>query len=174
MDTIYVLLYIFNVNINFAQWDMHTHSHVSLHAIANKSKEALKRTSIYIYVYTYSTIYILYTHNTRIHIHTHAIHAITLSAFSFAAVNYQLSIVSTHFVQRQQTSTYGMIFYTFVQLSCRSPRWYRFLLCCFVKQHMFLLRLHGFRMAIPHLANNRYCVYKTLYNTYNCQLLNNR
>jgi hypothetical protein len=42
---------------------------------------------------------------------------ITLSAFSFAAVNYQLSIVSTHFVQRQQTSAYGMISYTFVGLS---------------------------------------------------------
>jgi len=51
---------------------------------------------------------------------------ITLSAFSFAAVNYQLSIVSTHFVQRQQTSTYGMISYTFVGLSsissCAFPR----------------------------------------------------
>jgi len=46
---------------------------------------------------------------------------ITLSAFSFAAVNYQLSIVSTHFVQRQQTSTYGMISYTFAHLSRRSP-----------------------------------------------------
>lgn len=41
---------------------------------------------------------------------------ITLSAFSFAAFNYQLSIVSTHFVQRQQTSAYGMISYTLIHL----------------------------------------------------------
>lgn len=61
-----------------------------------------------------------------LHTHTHMQHAthntpITLSAFFFAAVNYQLSIVSTHFVQRQQTSTYGMIF-LYICSAFGSPR----------------------------------------------------
>lgn len=50
--------------------------------------------------------------------HQHTL--IMLSAFSFAAINYQLSIVSTHFAQRQQTSTYGMISYTFIRSSLLS------------------------------------------------------
>lgn len=82
---------------------------------------------------------------------------ITLSAFSFAAVNYQLSIVSTHFVQRQQTSTYGMISYKHLLIFPVDFHGYLISVCCIILLTTFAFLIAIITQllnAIPYYENN--------------------